>query len=150
MKIGLLLFALFSSTFSAGIAWLLQMMHYPLFAEIGGREFHDYHRRHARLSHWVVQGPQLLALVAAGLLIGWKPWGITDTFLYLNLSLILLGYLSRFFLIRPMHRHLSQHGYANWTIKRLALLQWLPTLLWTASAGILAYGVFEVLIHYAP
>ena len=42
-----------------GVIWVVQLVHYPLFASVGANEFVAYHREHVRLITFIV-GPAML------------------------------------------------------------------------------------------
>ena len=50
-----------------GLIWLVQIVHYPLFARIGDSGFCDYHKRHTRRMTLLV-APLMLLEQATGLL----------------------------------------------------------------------------------
>ena len=50
----LLLIHLCSTAFMTGLIWLIQHVHYPLFAEVGLENHLDYHRLHVFKITWIV------------------------------------------------------------------------------------------------
>lgn len=66
---------LLGSSGLAGIAWVMQLVHYPGFADVRPERWPAYHRRHSFLISLVV-GPFLAAqtLGTFGLLLAGAPW----------------------------------------------------------------------------
>jgi len=57
-----------STMFMVGLIWLVQIVHYPLFAQVGKDTFLAYHQRHTR---WItsIVAPLMLLELATGLLL---------------------------------------------------------------------------------
>ena len=67
-----LLLNLIVTWYMVGLIWLIQIVHYPLFANIPAAAFPDYERQNTHRTAWVVIGPMLLELFSA-LLLWWSP-----------------------------------------------------------------------------
>jgi hypothetical protein len=65
----------FATLFMTGLIWFVQVVHYPLFDQVGKAEFAGYERQHTRRTGWVVGGPMLLEMALA-LLLAWSPGGL--------------------------------------------------------------------------
>ena len=120
-----------------GIIWFVQIVHYPLFAEVGPEQFTQYESLHVRWTGYVV-GPLMLLELGTGLLLF---MGLNDhTRWWLGASLIALGliWLSTFFLQVPLHAKISQ-GFDTDAIRQLVRTNWIRTVLWSLRAGILLY-----------
>ena len=65
----ILLTQVFATLFMVGLIWFVQIVHYPLYANVGREQFPEYEALHNRLTTWVV-GPAMLVemLTAAALL----------------------------------------------------------------------------------
>lgn len=125
-----------STLMLAGVIWLIQLVHYPLFARVGPGEFVRYQREHMRRITWLV-GPLMLAegLTAAWLVLlisrpldQWLAWG--------GLALVLVNAASTALLQVPCHHKLT-HGFDRLTCQRLVATNWLRTLCWSVR-GVIA------------
>ena len=122
----------------AGIISYVQLVHSPLFAEVGADTWFVDHADHERRTGWVV-APLMVAelasaaaivivgghgaLAVAGLLLAATTWVIT------------------FALAVPLHRRLNGVGDPA-TLRRLANVNWLRTAVWTAH-GIVAVALLS-------
>ncbi len=111
-----------------GLIWTIQMVHYPLFAQVGPEHFVAYHRRHTREITLVV-GPLMLAeLVTAALLV---LEGNRDPWLLASLPLLALIWISTGFVQIPLHNTLTS-GFDAHAHRRLVTTNWWRTAAWSA------------------
>ena len=111
-----------------GLIWTIQMVHYPLFAQVGPEHFVAYHRRHTREITLVV-GPLMLAeLVTAALLV---LEGNRDPWLLASLPLLALIWISTGFVQIPLHNTLA-NGFDAKAHHRLVTSNWWRTAAWSA------------------
>ena len=111
-----------------GLIWTIQMVHYPLFAQVGPAHFVAYHRRHTREITLVV-GPLMLAeLVTAALLV---LEGNRDPWLLASLPLLALIWISTGFVQIPLHNTLTT-GFDAHAHRRLVTTNWWRTAAWSA------------------
>ena len=59
-----------------GLIWFVQVVHYPLFAEVGRADFRAYEREHRRRTGWVVGMPMLVELATSAALVLRPPPGM--------------------------------------------------------------------------
>ena len=127
-----------SASAMAGIIWYVQLVHYPLFAEVGADAWFTYHADHERRTVWVVAPLMVVelgsaaaivvigghgALAVAGLLLAATTWVIT------------------FALAVPLHRRLNV-ARDTATLRRLVDVNWLRTAAWTGH-GIVAVALLS-------
>jgi hypothetical protein len=114
----------------AGVAWFVQVVHYPLFAFVGG-DFSAYEERHANRTTFVV-GPLMTVEAATALLLlaAW-PGALTVT----GICLLAIIWLSTAVLQVPCHRLLGR-GFDGAVHRRLVATSWLRTAAWTARGGV--------------
>ena len=110
----ILLANVFSTIFMTGLIWIIQVVHYPLFAKVGLDVFPAYSRAHQTLITLVVGPPMLLEAATAVLLVVW---------------------LSTAALQVPAHAKLVS-GFDAATADFLVRSNWIRTIGWTARAGI--------------
>jgi uncharacterized YccA/Bax inhibitor family protein len=116
-----------------GLIWTIQIVHYPLFHEVGPAAFPAYHLRHMWLISCIA-GPLMVAEVVSAV-------GVLYLGNYSPLYLFSLGalgavWLSTFVYQVPVHARLAQ-GYDAEAIQQLVTTNWLRALAWTVRAGCL-------------
>ncbi len=134
----LLVAHLAATLFMMGVIWFVQVVHYPLFRLVGNSEFARYEAAHTFWTTWVVAPPMLTELTTAVLLLLFKPKGVSDGILWLNLALLAIIWLSTAFLQVPCHQQLGQ-GFDATVHHRLVVTNWLRTFCWTVRAGLLLW-----------
>lgn len=97
-----------ASLFMTGVIWFVQIVHYPLFANVGHGEFAEYERRHADLTGYVVAPVMLFELAASFVLAYLARQTMSVTLGYVALGLVVAAWLSTFGLQVPCHNRLSQ------------------------------------------
>jgi hypothetical protein len=126
-----------------GLIWTIQVVHYPLFAQVGREAFVAFHESHLRLITGLV-GPlmliELCCVVAhffardssASPLLSWA--GL--------LSLALIWAATMFFSV-PAHHALGA-GFDNQVLDWLVLTNWIRTVAWTIR------GVLVLVFCFSP
>ena len=118
-----------------GVIWFVQLVHYPLMAQVGAVRFGGYERQHARRTAWVVALPMLGEATTAVLLLWRIPGGSAAWPAWLGLGLLVLIWASTAFLQVPCHRELES-GFDEKAHRRLVLTNWIRTAAWSGR-GIL-------------
>jgi len=145
----LLLFHFAMTCFMAGVIWIVQVVHYPLFANVGVGGYTDYQRLHMRKITWVVLPAMLLELLTAGLLflpsfVGLEEisnFGNAHILLVINVVLLVFIWLSTALLQVPLHTKLTDQ-FSKSVHTRLVKTNWIRTILWTLRVLLLFYLVF--------
>jgi len=65
-----------ATLFMTGLIWFVQVVHYPLLAEVGEREFARFHELHSRRVTWIVPPVMAVELVTALVLALAPPDGV--------------------------------------------------------------------------
>jgi uncharacterized membrane protein len=129
-----LLAQIFTTFFMTGLIWLVQVVHYPLMADVGTDLFVEYEAKHTRTITFVVMPMMLVELgTAVSLLL--LPSGFPRHWLIVAFGLLLLIWASTFFLQVPLHGVLSQKFDAI-SHQKLVNTNWVRTVLWSARSGI--------------
>ena len=119
--------------FLAGLIWTIQVVHYPLFAEVGTERFPTYEAAHSARITWVIVLPWALqGLTTAALLLA-PPGGVSR---WLVLGLAVLAAIPVVVTVAysvPAHTILGG-GFDAAAHARLTGTNWLRTAAWTAHA----------------
>lgn len=121
-----------STLLMTGVIWVIQLVHYPLFALVGDRGYTDYQAQHMKRITWLVGPLMTLELCSSLQLFQVAPARhVQLTFV----GLILLGaiWLSTATLQVPAHTKLTV-AWDEEAHKRLVWSNWLRTALWSARA----------------
>ncbi len=115
----------------------MQILHYPLFRRIGHIEFTGYHRAYVSSVRYVVIPPMLIEFVTAFALPIMAP-SLWTNFLYVTaLLLLVLVWLSTFFLQAPLHgvlrREFEPHEH-----RLLVHTNWIRTIGWSLRGILLS------------
>lgn len=96
-----------STLMMASLVWFVRLVHYPLFARVGEREFGCFEKEHVRRTTWVV-APLMIAEAACVIGLVFLSWGSPYRGLML-LGLLLLGVIwaSTAFIQVPCHKRLD-------------------------------------------
>ncbi len=141
MKILVLQFV--STWFMIGIIWLVQIVHYPLFAHVGQDSFPAYEALHTRWITYVVAIPMLIELLASGFWIIERDRRISRWIPWVGLGLVLLIWFSTFAFSVQNHNQLMK-GFQEEAWRNLVSTNWIRTLAWTARGGLLVIALFKV------
>jgi uncharacterized membrane protein len=133
--VGPLLLQVAFTCYLTGLIWTIQLVHYPLMAQVGPDHFSRYERLHAAAITPVV-GPAMLAEagLAAWLLLH-RPTAVPAWMAWTGAALVLLIWIVTFGVSVPCHGVLSQ-GFNAAAHERLVQTNWIRTLGWTARAAL--------------
>jgi len=126
--------------FMVGLIWFVQVVHYPLFAEVGTREFSRYEREHSMRTTWIVlpaMGLELLSSLAL--------WHLDGGFLSTSGALLTGAvWLSTLLVQAPIHGQLIA-GFDRVKWQRLVGTNRFRTAAWTIR-GMVAFALFYSII----
>jgi len=120
-----------------GMIWTVQLVHYPLWAQMSGDAFREYHARHMwRITMLVAPLAAVEFLTAAGLV-----WcGARGFWLLVSFVPMLVSGFSTFFVQVPLHARLAV-GFDAETLRKLVLSNWWRTAAWTVRGGCLVLAL---------
>lgn len=121
------------AAFMAGVIWVMQVVHYPLFARVGDAEWRAYEDAHRRRITVVVLGPMAGQLVLGALLIADAAGPLEVA----NGVLAAAVFAFTGLVFAPMHGRLSA-GPDRRLVARLVAANWVRTALWTAQVVVAA------------
>ncbi len=116
-----------------GLIWFVQIVHYPLFADVGRQDFAAYEAAHARLTTWVVAPLMLAELIAAVSIALSGPQPIPARERWLGLALVGVLWLSTAAVQVPLHHRLAA-GFDAGAWSTLVRSNWIRTLAWSLRA----------------
>lgn len=119
-----------------GLIWTVQLVHYPLFAQVAPEQWRRYHRSHSTRISWLVLPLMAIEALAAALLLA-RAWrsGEAATLETLGVALVVVHVASTAFLQVPLHARLAR-GFERAAIDRLVATNWVRTAAWSARAWI--------------
>ena len=133
-----------ATLFMVGVIWFVQIVHYPLFASVGGPGFAAYSGSHTRLTGLVVGPPMLVEAATAVALVVWTPSGISVFLLWTGLILVVGIWLSTIFLQAPRHTALGG-GFDPTAHRFLVTSNWLRTVLWSLRAIVVLCILYQAM-----
>ena len=132
----LLLIHYVATLIMTGAIWLAQLSQYPLLAYVGRRNFIRYEHEHIRRISdiaWFVIYIELFTGIA---LLLFSPQGILFSVRLIGFSLIVVIWLTTWFVQYPLHKKL-EHGFDLKLHQKLVRTNWIRTIAWTLRAIIL-------------
>ena len=127
-----------------GLIWFVQIVHYPLLAQVGRDGFRRYEMDHQRLTTWVVAPLMLTELTTAFLMIWYPPIGVGASQIWFGFSLLVSIWLVTYTVRVPQHASLIV-SYDSAVQRRLVLGNWYRTFAWTARGVLVLWMVGQAL-----
>lgn len=151
------------SGFLAGLIWVVQVVHYPLFGAVSGeREVKGldergaaYARAHAARITWIVAPAMLVeVLVVAALVMPGSVLGVSvgaesggaerggmlsesaRAAVWVSAALVALVWVWTFAVEVPLHARLQRQGMERATVRWLVVSNWVRTAAWTVKLGL--------------
>ena len=131
--------ALASTLFMTGLIWFVQVVHYPLFMEVGDELFAHYELVHPRKTGCIVAPVMLIELGTSVLWLFVSGFSIS---LILGLILLVMIWLSTFRIQVPLHRQLIK-SFDSVKIKQLVKSNWIRTSAWSLKSLIYLFQIFS-------
>lgn len=137
-----------ATIFMTGLIWMVQVVHYPLFNDVGPENYIQYQLRHQTNITFIV-GPVMLIELFTAILMAWYPMSSSDRWtVYVGIALVAVIWLSTASLQIPCHQKLSQgfdQAVYNWLVRS----NWIRTIAWTAR-GVLMTVILNQLLSRIP
>jgi hypothetical protein len=134
-----------ATLFMVGAIWVVQVVHYPLFSQVGRAEFPAYETAHSILITPIVGIPMLIEAVTALLLLADRPASIPFWVALVGVGLVGVVWVSTMVLQVPQHNVLAG-GFNQSAYEFLVNSNWIRTLAWSARGGI-ALWMLAVIIN---
>ena len=132
----LFLLNLTSTWFMVGLIWMVQVVHYPLFKDVGSEQFADYQNKHQLRISFIV-GPVMLIEAFSTVLMAFYPSNFGLTNVAIGIVLLFAIWISTAVLQVPCHGKLS-HDFETKAHKRLVNTNWIRTIAWTGRGVLVA------------
>lgn len=123
--------------YMTGVIWMVQWVHYPLFAKVGDNAFVAYQHAHTSGMTPVVLPAMFVELIAAALLASGRVPVHRRTLAKVGFALVLAIWGSTFLVQVPLHERLLS-GFDADSHASLVASNWFRTVLWT-TRGLLAF-----------
>ena len=130
-----------STWFMTGLIWVIQVVHYPLMAQVGQTSFGAYHAAHSRLITLIVMPMMLLELGSAltlALTYTADPQRPSGAWLWLGVALLGVAWATTALASVPAHGVLSG-GFDAQAHATLVQTNWLRTLAWSLRALLVSW-----------
>jgi hypothetical protein len=121
-----------------GVIWMVQLVHYPLFAGVGLGNFIEYQKRHQTLMAFVVGPPMLLEASSSVALAWYPPPGVSPWMVFTGIGLVILIWISTAAIQVPCHARLVQ-GFDARVHRRLVRSNWIRTVAWSVRGLLVAW-----------
>ena len=136
-RVTLLIICAAATWFMAGLGWIVQIVHYPLFEAVGSEGFAEYHRRHSERITPVVLPAMSIELITAGWLLFSRPPGTAMALVVVGFLLAASTWLATALLAVPRHAELGS-GFDALAHRRLVRSSWVRTIAWSAHGVVVA------------
>jgi hypothetical protein len=143
MEKAILLLNLAATFFLSGIIWLIQLVQYPFFAEVGAENFRKYHAAHTFWITPVVAPPMIIELVTSVLLVFYPLPQIDFRLVLGGLGLTLIIWASTFFVQVPLHDKLAG-GFDSDAHRLLVNTNWIRAVAWSLRGIIVFYFAWQM------
>jgi hypothetical protein len=140
----LLLTNILCTFFMLGLIWVIQIVNYPLFKNVGEESFVKYHQEHVWRITSVVFIPMFLEGMTAVMLLWYPHPSVPAELILFGLTLIFLVWLSTLFLLVPQHDGLLK-GFNNKSYRNINAFNWIRTIAWSLRAVICVLMLLSVL-----
>ncbi|MEM7799633.1 MAG: hypothetical protein AAF633_10620 [Chloroflexota bacterium] len=135
---------LLATIFMAGVIWIVQVVHYPLFAGVGESLFRTYHADHNVLITYIVLPAMLLEAGTAALFILARPSFVTSVEAWVGLILVGIAWGVTFFLSVPQHSALAG-GFDADAHRILVQTNWFRTAAWSLRSILVVWQVSKLM-----
>ncbi len=124
--------------FLVGLIWVIQVVHYPLMAQVAPAHFERYQQAHMSRITWVVAPMMLIEAFSALWIALSPPLFVPPVQAWMGLGLVLLIWISTAALSVPAHNALLR-GFEPKAHRRLVQSNWFRTIGWSLRAVMVSY-----------
>lgn len=127
-----------------GVIWIIQLVHYPFFSQVGSQNFQKFHQAH---SFWItpIVAPLMLAeLITSFLILFYPPENLNYKLLVSALILTLITWASTAFIQVPLHNKLGV-GFDETVHRALVNTNWIRTAAWSLRGALMLYFLSKII-----
>ena len=143
-SLSILLANITSTLLLVGLIWMVQIVHYPLFDDVGEENYVSYQQRHQSNITYIVGPVMLIELIAAFMLLWYPVEGVSKSLVFCGIGLVLVIWLSTAFVQVPCHEKLVK-GFDPAAYKWLVNSNWIRTIAWSVRGGLVTWMLIRVL-----
>lgn len=121
-----------------GVIWIVQIVHYPLFAGVGAECWSAYEAAHQSRITFIVGPLMVIELVTAVWLVLDRPPALPLEAVVAGALLVGVVWASTAFIQVPLHAALAE-GFVPEVHERLVGTNWIRTAAWTARGGLVLW-----------
>lgn len=138
MKNLVFLAQLAATLYLVGVIWIVQILVYPLMANVGAEGYSAYHNLHTtRISPLVV--PAMIVELLTAIYFVFAPLEKVDyRYCWFGLALVLIIWISTFLLQVPLHEKLAG-GFDAEVQRNLVLTNWIRTIAWSLRGALVLW-----------
>lgn len=133
-----------STFYLTGLIWTIQLVQYPFFSYFQNSDFTKYHDDYRFWITPVVAPMMLVELFTAILLLLFPSDEINYNLLIFGLVLVVVIWISTFFVQVPLHEKLAG-GFDENAYRSLVNTNWIRTILWTLRGGLMVYLLWRTI-----
>lgn len=141
MKNLIFLAHLASTLYLVGVIWLVQLLVYPSMGQVGADGYAAYHNLHTSRITPIVAPAMIIELLTAIYFVFAPRDAIDYRYFWCGLALVLIIWISTFFLQVPLHEKLAKN-FADDIQQRLVLTNWIRTITWTLRGALILWIVW--------
>ena len=130
-----------ATLFLVGLIWTIQIVHYPLFANVGAGDYAAYQTSHMSRITYVVAPVMFAELGAAIYFILADYELINPNYFRFGLALVLIIWASTVFVQSPIHGRLAQAFNAD-SVNKLVVTNWIRTISWTIRGALVLWMIW--------
>ena len=127
-----------ATLYLVGVIWIVQILHYPLLADVGADGYAKYHKRHTSRVTPVVAPVMIIELLTAIYLVFVSFEQINAFYFWCGLALVLIIWISTFLVQVPLHEKLGA-GFDIDVQQRLVRTNWIRTAVWTLRGALVLW-----------
>jgi len=124
-----------------GVIWTIQILHYPLLANVGADNYAKYHNRHTSRITPVVAPAMVLELLTAIYFVFVPFEAVNARYFWCGLVLVLIIWVSTFLVQVPLHEKLGASFEAD-AQRRLVRTNWIRTAAWTMRGALILWMIW--------
>ena len=140
----LLIVNIFCTFFMMGLIWVVQIVNYPLFKNVGDKNFVLYHTKHVWRVTCVVAIPMFFEAISSIMLLYYPHPHIPAQLILYGVALIFVVWLSTLFLLVPQHDALLK-SFDIKAYQRINVYNWVRTVAWTLRGVICVIFLINIL-----